>query len=202
MAIRDGDCASVCFATREICRPRQRGLTLIELMVALLVAALILTQAIPAFDRMLARNQLSTGANRLLAALVTGRLTAVSRNTFVTFCAGNATAGCHEDWSLQEWIVFVDADHDGQLDAGEVLLVVERLGSGAIEITGNGPFSTAVVFEPSGAARTASGALAMGRLRVCTEKLVDPNATDLVLIASGRVEAEPYDDPEGECPDA
>ncbi|NGY06277.1 GspH/FimT family pseudopilin [Solimonas terrae] len=179
-------------------RSAQRGLTLIELVIGVVIASITLSIAVPTFDHVMAQNRRAVTANRLLAALVTARETAISRNTPVTFCAGNPSEGCHGDWRLHEWMVFVDADHDGQVDAGEFVKTVDSLSSSVrVGISGNGPFRHAVIFEPSGAAQTPSGAFAAGRLRICASKPMQDEATDLVLIGSGRIEPESRDFPDG-----
>src|SRR3546814_4324913 len=127
-------------------------------------------------------------------AMVSARQAAVTRNDAVTFCAGNPDDGCDGDWSAHQWIVFVDSDRDGGIDADDELKLFERFSaSTVIDVSGNGPFRKWIVYMPSGMARWPSGAFAAGRLRVCTEDVLTPNATDLVLIGSGRVVTEQHD---------
>lgn len=178
------------------------GMTLPELLSALAIASIVSTFSVMAFDRVAARSRLATSANRLLGAMISARLTAISRNVSVTFCAGNTRSGCHGDWNAGEWIAFVDRNHDGLVDSGEQVWLVDRLATAEVlELSGNGPFRRAVVFKPSGEAQTVTGAFAAGRLRVCTTRPINPNATDLVLIGSGRAESEPHDFG-GSCPSA
>jgi type IV fimbrial biogenesis protein FimT len=99
-------------------------------------------------------------------------------------------------------IVFVDADRDGTLDPEDELKLSERFSaSTVIEVSGNGPFRKSIVFRPTGLAQWPGGAFAAGRLRVCTEHALTTNATDLVLIGSGRVVTEQHDF-DGTCPAA
>ncbi|SFF66081.1 type IV fimbrial biogenesis protein FimT [Fontimonas thermophila] len=178
----------------------QTGLTLLELLIVLVIAGVLLGQVVPAFARMAARNTLAATANELLSVLHTARHTAVSRNRAVTFCAGTPQQGCHGDWARGQWIVFLDREANGRLDAGETLLIAGALPSDSgIGLQGNGPFAAAVVFRPDGSARTANGAWAMGRLRVCVRSPSSVPATDLVLIASGRTVAQPLADSPPGC---
>lgn len=155
---------------------------------------------VPAFGRIAAQNQLAVSSNQILMAAIAARQTAVSRNQSVTLCAGRIEVGCHGDWALREWIVFEDPDQDGEVDSGEVVKLADRLPSSArATIAGNGPFRNAVVFKPSGAAETTTGAFAAGRLRVCVGQPIRSNATDLVLIGSGRIEPEQRNF-SGSCP--
>ncbi|MBX6421499.1 MAG: GspH/FimT family pseudopilin [Nevskia sp.] len=169
----------------------QRGWTLAELLVALAVSSILLAEAIPAFDRMLAYNRLAVSANQLLTDLLRARQTAIQHNQAVTFCAGNASVGCHGDWSAREWIVFVDYGHDGRLDREDVLQATGSLADAAsLAVMGNGPFERAVIYQPTGMAQTSTGAFAAGSLWICVRNRPAPNATRLVLAASGRVRSE------------
>lgn len=181
-------------------RRKPRGLTLLELLIALTLSAVTAALVVPAFGRMAAQNQLALSSNQVLMAAITARQTAVSRNLSVTLCAGRIEGGCHDDWARREWIVFEDPDQDGELDSDEVVKLADHLPSSSkATITGNGPFRNAVVFKPSGAAETSTGAFAAGRLRVCVGQPIRSNATDLVLIGSGRIEPERRDF-SGACP--
>lgn len=181
-------------------RGKSRGLSLLELLVALSVAAILTMVAVPSMDRMMAQNRLATGGNQVLMAALTARQAAISHNVPVTFCAGRIEVGCHRDWTLQEWLVFVDTDRDGVFDHGERLKLAERLPqSTGLSISANGPFRNAVVFQPIGTAETVTGAFAAGRIRICVADRIGNNATDLVLIGSGRIEQEKRDFA-GACP--
>lgn len=170
---------------------RNRGWSVTELLVGLSLSAVVVTQAVPAYQWLLMRNRLALASNQLLGALHEARQLAISSNTAVTFCAGNGSAGCHGDWSRQEWLLFSDRNRNGVVDAGEFLKSSEALSPVAeIVIAGNGPFRRAVVFRPDGLARTATGAFAAGRLRICAPYPFAHNANDLMLIGSGRAEME------------
>lgn len=198
-------------ARRGVCCPwspklgrwprRQCGLSLLELLITLVISAVVLGFGLPEMGRLMRQNQLAVSHNQLLTAAIAARQSAISRNVSMTFCAGRAEVGCHGDWSRQEWLVFEDADHDGNLDSGEAVKLADLLSpSGRLSIAGNGPFRKAVVFKPSGAAQTVTGAFAAGRLRICVSEPIPDNAVDLVLIGSGRIEPEHHDFA-GTCPE-
>lgn len=183
------------------CPRRQCGLSLLELLIALTIGAAALGYGLPAMGRVMTQNQLAVSHNQLLTAAIAARQSAISRNVSMTFCAGSIEVGCHGDWSRQEWLVFEDADHDGNLDTGEAVKLADLLpASTRLSIAGNGPFRNAVVFKPSGAAQTVTGAFAAGRLRICVNEPIPDNAIDLVLIGSGRIEPERHDFA-GACPE-
>ncbi len=61
------------------CAPRNRGFTLVELLVTLAVAALLLAVAVPSFNRLIISNRLTTQANDVVNRLAQARNEAVKR---------------------------------------------------------------------------------------------------------------------------
>ena len=100
----------------------QHGLSLVEALAAVAIAALLTTAAAPAYTHLVQENRLSAQANTLLAALHYARSEAVKRGDHVTVCAeGSGACLATSDWA-QGWMAFADADGDGVLDAGEAIL--------------------------------------------------------------------------------
>lgn len=181
---------------------RVGGFSLIELMVTVSVAALLLAIAIPAFSSMMAQNQLAAATNAARGALMSARQSAVMLGRPVSICAGTPTDGCSGDWSAGAWLVFRDGNHSGDLDAGEPIVRhghVPAAGD-AVNLDGNGPLRTALVYVPLGHAERKSGAFGAGRLRLCVERDLAPNARELVISASGRVQLQSVDF-DGACPE-
>ena len=177
----------------------KNGWTLPEMMITLAIAGIVSAEAIPSFRRMAERDSLVASTNLISAAISDARYAAVSKDVPVTFCPGNRASGCISDWSDGRWIVFVDPGHDGALDPGDTLLMSGRIPDTEVSIDGNGPFRMAVVFVPTGMPERVSGAFAAGRLRLCLTEDLQPNATDIVMAATGRVRTEHHDF-EGDCP--
>lgn len=97
----------------------EHGLTLIELIVAMTVAAILAAVAIPGYRTIVISNRLSTTANDYVAALSEARLEAIKRNTRIQFCglSGNTVdedeilgSGCG---SASGRIEVLNADGDG-----------------------------------------------------------------------------------------
>jgi type IV fimbrial biogenesis protein FimT len=103
---------------------KQEGFSLIELMVIVSVLAVALGLGIPAFNDMLSNNRMSTTVNDLVGSLHAARGEAITRRATVMLCPANAAGtGCQSGNNLKAgWLVFVDSNDDGSVDAGEVIL--------------------------------------------------------------------------------
>nr|WP_315592593.1 GspH/FimT family pseudopilin [uncultured Cupriavidus sp.] len=102
-------------------RRATRGLTLIELLVALTVLSILAAAAIPNFKSFLHNSRLSSDATRLFTDLELARSEAARRNATVTICPLDTGNLCSDDWSLPR-ILFVDADNDGIYSNTEELI--------------------------------------------------------------------------------
>ncbi|WP_187806963.1 GspH/FimT family pseudopilin [Aquipseudomonas alcaligenes] len=95
-------------ATRCLTGSRQgeQGFTLVELMVALVVMAILVGLAVPAFDNFVLRNRLRTFANSFSASAQLAKSEAMKRNSTVTLCKSSNGTSCSNsgDWE-QGWIV-------------------------------------------------------------------------------------------------
>jgi type IV fimbrial biogenesis protein FimT len=100
------------------------GFTLIELMTALTVIAVLLAMAVPGFREFTRSNRVAAANNDLLTAFTLARSEALKRSTPVTVCASSDGLSCAgaKDWAVG-WIVFVDGSGTaGQLDGTDALL--------------------------------------------------------------------------------
>lgn len=88
---------------------RSRGFTLIELMITLVLAAIILSLAVPGFQDIIRNNRAATQSNELVTALGLARSEAVKRGARVSLCPSTNQTNCTggTDWS-GGWIVFLD----------------------------------------------------------------------------------------------
>ena len=99
---------------------RQHGFTLVELIITMAIAAILMTVAVPSFTTTIKNNRLVTQANLLVASIGLARSEAVKLGRTATVCVSSDQATCtgETNWSLG-WMVWVDADGDNLLDAGE-----------------------------------------------------------------------------------
>ncbi len=127
---------------------RNRGMTAVELLFTMAIAALVMALAVPNFRDFVQNNRAAEEANALVGALALARSEAVTRGVPVTVCAStdNETCAGDTDWSTG-WIVFTDADDRGEVNDDDVVLrALPELRNGS-ELTATANF---VSYAPSG----------------------------------------------------
>jgi type IV fimbrial biogenesis protein FimT len=117
---------------RKSLRGPDRGFTLIEIMIVLVVLATLLSVGTPLMQSQLASSRLRAESSRFLDAINLARSEAVMRNLPVSICpSAMATTGIPECSGIyaEGWIVFANTDKDKVVDAGtdEVLRIFEGL---------------------------------------------------------------------------
>lgn len=90
----------------------QAGFNVVELMVVLLVAGILLSVGVPAFNGFMANGRVAVAANDVISTLHIARTEAIKRRANVTVCPSNdwdaAVPSCDDDFSAG-WVVFVDS---------------------------------------------------------------------------------------------
>jgi type IV fimbrial biogenesis protein FimT len=147
---------------------REAGLTLVELLVTMAVAAVLLGIGMPAFGNLVQDTRLTTTTNRLVSALHLARSEAVRHNARVTLCnsADGTYCAAAGGWD-QGWIVFLDTGGTGTRTEHDPLLAVGDAATDGVIITGNTPVQRYVSYIGLGATRRANGALQMGTITLC-----------------------------------
>jgi len=168
-----------------------RGLTLIELMMAIAIAAILLAVAAPSFQQALNGNRLGSAANELASAINLARAEAVRQNRRAVLCRSTDDSACDGTASRWPgWIVFVDADNDGVRDAGEPVIKSGRFSTDLV-VTSSANIAGVnerISFRADGTARGADNVtLLTGMLAVCmTTSLPPQNVRDLSLAFGSR----------------
>lgn len=119
---------------------KQNGFTLFELLVAIAIAALLVTIGVPNMRAMIMDNRIISQANNFVATINAARSSAVRYQRPATICStanfDAATPSCSgsTDWS-NGWIVWVDKNLDAATSADEIVVVNPPL-SGSVSLTG------------------------------------------------------------------
>jgi type IV fimbrial biogenesis protein FimT len=100
-----------------------RGFTLLELLIALSVLAILLAIGIPSFQTQLEKERITAATNDLLAAFQLGRSEAIRYGIPVTICSSNqqphqaakpVTCDKAPPYWSRGWLLFRDRDDSGQ----------------------------------------------------------------------------------------
>ncbi len=169
---------------------RAAGFTLIEMMVAIMIAAILLLVASPSFVTFKRNSELTSTANSLVAAISAARAEALKKGvTSVVIPLQGA------DWSTG-WTVFIDTNNNQLLDPTEDIIAQQTALPSYFSVTGQatgeGGFSY-IMFDPSGYSRTANATFQSVTLTIARNDLSGPNLalqTRIIIVGkSGRVRA-------------
>jgi type IV fimbrial biogenesis protein FimT len=154
---------------------RQRGFTLVELLVVLVLIAIITGIALPTFKSLIESQRRQDAAQQLVSGIRMARAEAIVRNQVVVI------APIDSDWS-NGWRTFVDANLNGSKEDDEPTLV-ERPGYRGVKVAGNSKVRQSIPFDSSGGSTT--GGTGNGTLFIC-EKGRAASQYRVILAPSGR----------------
>ena len=87
----------------------QKGVTLIETMIGIVLLGMLVTMAAPSYSTLIRNNQIRTTAEAILNGLQLARMEAVKRNTLVRFqLVSDLTNSCALSASGNSWVVSRD----------------------------------------------------------------------------------------------
>jgi type IV fimbrial biogenesis protein FimT len=139
-------------------RGGRRGFTLIELMVAIAVLAVLLGIAVPSFNDATLSSKLGSYANYMVASTNLARGEAIKRNATITICISTDGTTCATTGGWEQgWIVGCQTTDNSVCDgAGPNRIVFHRQQAvqPGIKIVENDPTVRALSFRPSGAGTT------------------------------------------------
>lgn len=163
-----------------------KGVTLIELMIALIVAAILLGVGMPSFVEFIRNNQTVSETNKLTRDLNYARSEAVSRGETASLCRSNTGLGCTNTNWAQGWIVFSDVNGNGAFNGGAggdaILQYNQGLDANFTLRADGGNFANAVTFRADGTV-TATDTFVI--CRPGTNDLTLSRAID--VLATGRI---------------
>lgn len=176
-------------------RNRQSGVTLLELVITVAVAAILMALAVPSFQSVMNSGRVSNPANEMVATLQLARIEAFRRGERTVVCrsdnADTAAPTCSTSagaWG--GWLAFVDTDSDGAVGATEVRLRATNVNAPTIVIPSAkiSAGSSRIVFRPDGLAHETNGTLLVAQVRVCVPTTAPAeNARDVVISGGARM---------------
>lgn len=181
-------------AHHPIRRPRhwpfQRGLSLLDLVSGVAVAAVLCFLALPSHQGLLSRYRTLSQAQELTQLLLFARGEAIRRGARVTVCRsashGAANPSCDGGSWSDGWIAFLDkvdtaSNRPGVLDGNDLLLRVSE-GHPNVRVEATATFRQWLAFTPTG---RSIGNMGLSNGTFC---LVDgPFRRDVVVAVTGRV---------------
>jgi type IV fimbrial biogenesis protein FimT len=139
---------------------RQAGFTLIELMIVVALVALLAAMAVPSFRTLLVKRTVQSAVDALMTDMRYARSEAVKRSAQVSVCQSTNGASCAAGSNLWVggWIVFVDGNGNGAMDAGDEILRVQQALTSMASIASAAPAGDRRFFtyQPTGWAKSAS----------------------------------------------
>ncbi|MFO1412492.1 MAG: GspH/FimT family pseudopilin [Burkholderiales bacterium] len=164
---------------------RPQGLTLLDLLVALAIGGLLVALGVPGYRAWIADLELRDRVEALVAGMNFARAEAIKRGQRVNLCPTRDGAHCADDGRWEAgWLLFADANHDGDRDDDEAIVRREGPAHAGITVRGNRPVAHYVSYTAQGQARMANGALQMGTFTICRH---GAHAVDVILANGGRV---------------
>jgi type IV fimbrial biogenesis protein FimT len=143
-------------------RTQQGGFTLMELMTAIGIIAVIGAMSVPSINRLIDGGRISGASRELVLDFALARNEAVQRASRVTVCTSSNMTNCsNSDWTDGR-LTFVDAGAIGSIDAGDVILSTTAALHTSVTATQSGAATAYFIsFESTG---RVAGA---GQIRYC-----------------------------------
>jgi type IV fimbrial biogenesis protein FimT len=167
---------------------RQRGVTLIEMMIAIAILGILLALGMPSYRAWIQNSQIRTAAESILAGLQLARNQAVHRNAAVRFqFTDSVDAGCGLSTTVPNWVVSMD-DPTGSCNAAPSDTVAPRIiqtrataeGSRNVVIA-----ATASAISFNGLGRLVGGNTLTVNIDVPDTILANADSRDLRVIVTG-----------------
>lgn len=156
---------------------KQRGLTLVELMITIAIAAILITIGGPGISSILQQNRIVADINDLSAIARIARFTAVDQSTPVTLCPTSDYTTCTTDWSKSK-MAFIDDNSNGKHESAEMMLgTTEKINSNNT-LSG---ISGTLTFQADGSISSAA------TIKICPQSGDVKQASALILSLFGRI---------------
>lgn len=165
---------------------RQRGMTLIEAVIALAIVSILMGSASSLTDY-LKGLRVKSATTELFSALLLARSEAVKINSRVVVCKSSDGDSCAPGGGWEQgWIVFADSNGNGLRDAGEPIVQRGEPVAGALRMNGNSTVVRYVSYTPEGVAKLVGGGFQAGTITICSASLDATEARQIIVNSGGR----------------
>ncbi len=163
---------------------RQRGISHVELMIAVALVMVVTATALPDVSKMRGHNKVMDARQQLLMDFNFAQNTAVRNYRRIVICPSDNQQTCNGGNSWQNgWIIFQDFDANNQRNGGESVLKFSQLNANVTVTSG---VDNHFHFYPDGSAPDSTGSLLM-----CIDG--EPEMGHRVMVFDdGRVRSEDY----------
>lgn len=141
---------------------RQRGFSLIELMLTLVIAAVLMGVTVPAFRGMVNSNRVIAQSNDIVAALNLARSEAITRNATITFCGAASATATSCATTTTPWVAWVVLNGSTLIRGGDI-----NSYNSTLKVTSTLTNAT-MTYSSDGLARTNGALLVAQYVQVCT----------------------------------
>lgn len=165
----------------------QMGFSLIEWLIVVAITATLMSMAATPLVRVAHGLKAQQRAHAFMGALWLARAEAARHNSRATLCTSTDLTQCDRNGSWANgWLLFIDHNHNGQLDTNEPVIRRSAGYTDGWRLTGNGNMQHQLTYLPAGYTRTVAGAMQMGTLTLCPPPHSAPVGKAIVLNSLGR----------------
>lgn len=150
---------------------RQSGQTLLDLIVSLLIGGVVLSLALPSFQKLIQDSQKTQQMNQLLGILHYARSTAVLEKRTISLCSGIDHCLGSPNWR-GSLLIFDDRNGNGQFDEQDVLILQTAISehyNWRWSSFGSRPHLT---YEHNGTTRALNGTLTLCKTGIALHQVV------------------------------
>jgi len=171
----------------------KRGFSLIELVVALVIASILVAVGLPSFKDFMANSKMADINNSLVHSIQLARSTSVERLEPTGVCTSKSPmiddASCTIGAKFNSgWFVYVDSDGDGLRGIAEDIIERVDAPGAAFSFTPSTTFENQIYFNDSGASTNVAGVPISGTIGI---DYADGIQVRLITVsANGRVTTE------------
>lgn len=145
----------------RVAQRHSRGFSIVELVIATALLAVLIQLAVPQFSRLLANWQRDQVTRAITDHLMLARSESIRWSQRVVMCNSEDGLQCAPSSSKEwrsGWLVFRDVDGNGRFDSNDKLVAISQVTANVLSIRGNALVQR-FVFTPTGMMASGMGTL-------------------------------------------